>query len=86
MFKDFLPESRPKRGDTDRTKATSARKTQTRPNILFAKKGVNEALSSLGLTPLKPRNSKGEVVNQKDIDEFKDFLINTFGRNKLYKV
>ena len=78
MFKDFLPESRAKRGDTDRTKATSARKTQTRPDILFAKKGVNEALASLGLTPLKPRNSKGEVVNQKDIEEFKDFLINTF--------
>jgi hypothetical protein len=38
MFKDFLPESRAKQGDTDQVKATSARKTQTRPDILFAKK------------------------------------------------
>ena len=78
MFKDVLPETRAKRGDTDQQRATSARKTQVRPNLLFAKKGVNEALESLGLVPLKPRNSKGDVVSQEDIKEFEDFLINTF--------
>ena len=78
MFKDVLPETRAQRGDTDQQRATSARKTQTRPNLLFAKKGVNEALESLGLVPLKPRNSKGDVVSQEDIKEFEDFLINTF--------
>ncbi len=78
MFKDVLPETIAKRGDTDQQRATSARKTQTRPNLLFAKKGVNEALESLGLVPLKPRNSKGDVVSQEDIKEFEDFLINTF--------
>ena len=78
MFKDVLPETRAKKGDTDQQRATSARKTQTRPNLLFAKKGVNEALKSLGLVPLRPRNSKGDVVSQEDIKEFEDFLINTF--------
>ncbi len=78
MFKDVLPETRAKKGDTDQQRATSARKTQTRPDLLFAKKGVNEALESLGLVPLKPRNSKGNVVSQEDIEEFEDFLINTF--------
>ena len=78
MFKDVQPQIRAKRGDSDQVKATSARKTQVRPDLLFAKKGVNEALESLGLVPLKPRNSKGDVVSQEDIKEFEDFLINTF--------
>ncbi len=38
MFKDVLPETRAQRGDTDQQRATSARKTQTRPDLLFAKK------------------------------------------------
>ncbi len=65
----------------ERTKDKAAeisRKVQRDPSMLFAKKGVNEALASLGLTPLRPRNSKGEVVSQDDINEFKSFLVNTF--------
>ena len=65
----------------ERTKDKAAeisRKVQRDPSMLFAKKGVNEALASLGLKPLKPRNSKGEVVSQNDINEFKSFLVDTF--------
>jgi len=38
MFKDVQPQIRNKRGDSDQVKATSARKTQVVPTLLFAKK------------------------------------------------
>jgi len=47
MFKDVLPETIAKRGDTDQQRATSARKTQTRPDLLFAKKLNEKDISKL---------------------------------------
>ena len=38
MFKDALPEIRNKKGESDQTKAMSAKKTQKDPRLLFAKK------------------------------------------------
>ena len=43
MFKDALPEIRNKKGESDQTKAMSAKKTQKDPRLLFAKK-LDESL------------------------------------------
>ena len=78
LGRDVTPQTVKRVEKTKDKAAEISRKVQRDPNLLFAKKGVNEALASLGLTPLKPRNSKGEVVSQNDINEFKNFLVNTF--------
>ena len=75
MFKDLLPEVRAKRGESDRVRATSARKTQKDPRLLFAKRNVDALLIVLGQTPLNARNSNGQIVSQDDIELFKEFLI-----------
>jgi hypothetical protein len=73
MFKDFLPESRAKQSDTDQVKATSARKTQTRPDLLFSKKLIEE------LKEISTVRSKNEVAK---ILGFDASTINEKGRPK----
>jgi len=74
MFKDFLPEVRAKRGDSDRVKATSARKTQKDPRLLFSKNDTQALIEIAGLRSksqvAKYLGFDGSAINEKGRPKF----------------
>ena len=77
MFKDFMPESRANKGDTDQVKATSARKTGVKPNVLFSKTFDGKAISKL--KEIAGLRSKNQVAKELGFD---GSAINEKGRPK----